>query len=884
MHPWHLAALAAAAGLATGVCAQTGFTNWESPHVSPITLTPSGQTMLAVNTADARLEIFSLATGAPVRTLSIGVGLDPVSVRARSETEAWVVNHISDSVSIVDLVTGRVKQTLLTGDEPSDVVFANGKAFVSLSQQNRVAVYDLGNLGAAPVLVTIQGEEPRALAVSADGSRVYVAIFESGNATGVVRVADVSNTAGPYGGVNPPPNSGTGFSPPRMAGQQAPRVSQIVRRNAAGQWMDDNNRNWSQFVTWNVLDNDVAMIDTATLGVSYAQGLMTTVAGIGVSPDGKVGVVGTEAKNEIRFEPNVKSIFVRAEIASFSPSTPGVKQVADLNPHLTYAVRTIPQAQRNQSVGDPRGIVFAGGGQAYVTGMGSNSVVVTNTSGARIAQIGVGEGPTGLVMNAAGTRVYVMNKFEGSISTIDTATNTEQGRVAFYDPTPGAIKAGRPMLYNTRLTSGLGQASCASCHVDAKTDSLAWDLGSPAGTSKAFNQLCQTPTCRAWHPMKGPMVSQSLQGIVGNEPLHWRGDRENVAAFGPAFVDLQGLDAVPSAAQLEQLTQFIQTITYQPNPIRQLDGTVPASLATSDGGTGNPAAGAVTFRTQVVVPGATCQTCHALPSGSNGRVDDPGGKPQPLKIAGLRGMYEKVGWSRTSQANTRLSGFNHDSEFDTMSALLNGSGFTFAGGAAGTTQKRDIEAFVMTMQNDTHAGVGQQLTLSGSATGGTLTRLNTLLSVAASGQAGLVVRGRVGGESRGYYYFGAARVQSDRAGEVMSETGLRALAGVGSELTYTLVPLGTQRRIGVDRDADGCLDMDEVDAGSDPADAGSVPCDPDVSDDGNADQADVDALIDAVAGGLALPGGRDPDFNRDGNVDQGDIDALLNRVAGGPCP
>jgi hypothetical protein len=60
-------------------------------------------------------------------------------------------------------------------------------------------------------------------------------------------------------------------------------------------------------------------------------------------------------------------------------------------------------------------------------------------------------------------------------------------------------------------------------------------------------------------------------------------------------------------------------------------------------------------------------------------------------------------------------------------------------------------------------------------------------------------------------------------------------------------------------------------------------CDPDVNQDGNADQGDVDYLINVVAGG-PNPSGIDPDFNQDGNIDQGDIDALINVIAGGSCP
>ena len=62
-----------------------------------------------------------------------------------------------------------------------------------------------------------------------------------------------------------------------------------------------------------------------------------------------------------------------------------------------------------------------------------------------------------------------------------------------------------------------------------------------------------------------------------------------------------------------------------------------------------------------------------------------------------------------------------------------------------------------------------------------------------------------------------------------------------------------------------------------------APCDPDVNQDGNADQGDIDYLINVIAGG-PNPSGTDPDFNQDGNADQGDVDALVNVVAGGACP
>jgi hypothetical protein len=60
-------------------------------------------------------------------------------------------------------------------------------------------------------------------------------------------------------------------------------------------------------------------------------------------------------------------------------------------------------------------------------------------------------------------------------------------------------------------------------------------------------------------------------------------------------------------------------------------------------------------------------------------------------------------------------------------------------------------------------------------------------------------------------------------------------------------------------------------------------CDPDMNQDGNADQDDVTYLINAIGGG-GNPNNIDLDFNQDGNADQDDVTALVNVVAGGACP
>ena len=87
------------------------------------------------------------------------------------------------------------------------------------------------------------------------------------------------------------------------------------------------------------------------------------------------------------------------------------------------------------------------------------------------------------------------------------------------------------------------------------------------------------------------------------------------------------------------------------------------------------------------------------------------------------------------------------------------------------------------------------------------------------------MKGIVDGDARGALYVGGNNFHTDRASEPpLSTAALRALAATaGQEQTFTCVPPGDGPRIGIDRDEDGVLDADELDAGTSPTDATSVP-------------------------------------------------------------
>ncbi|HKG21396.1 MAG TPA: hypothetical protein VKC34_05815, partial [Blastocatellia bacterium] len=75
------------------------YVNFEGSQTSPVRISQDGTRLFAVNTPDARLTVFDLLQAAgPSLIAEIPVGIEPVSVNARTNDEAWVVNQVSDSI------------------------------------------------------------------------------------------------------------------------------------------------------------------------------------------------------------------------------------------------------------------------------------------------------------------------------------------------------------------------------------------------------------------------------------------------------------------------------------------------------------------------------------------------------------------------------------------------------------------------------------------------------------------------------------------------------------------------------------------------------------------------------------------------------------------
>jgi hypothetical protein len=444
-----------------------------------------------------------------------------------------------------------------------------------------------------------------------------------------------------------------------------------------------------------------------------------------------------------------------------------------------------------------------------------------------------------------------------------------------YNPEPPSVVAGRPFLYDARRSSSHGDSSCGSCHIFGDLDSTVWDLGDPDGTvlnnpgpfipvPPEFGNDPMFGVPVDLHPMKGPMATQSLRGMANHGPMHWRGDRTggndepnaqpnsgafNEAAafkkFNPAFVGLLGRSAQLSEAELQQFTDFILQITYPPNPVRNLDNSLtPAQQAGQDFFFGTP-----------IVPHGTCESCHRLDPQANpgegafaGFFGTDGStsfalEPQAFKTPHLRNMYQKVGMFGAAFTTFSVGpdpfmgeqirgvGFNHDGTFPTLFRFVSQFDQSPANPLGipvtpeGEQHKRDMEQYMLAFDTNLAPIVGQQVTLTAHNSPAAAPRIHLLKSRAEAGECELVAKGRVWQVEAGFLYMGGGRFKSDRqAAPSVPDEALRAAVVAGDGvLTYTCAPLGSGRRIGIDRDLDGALDGDERAAGSNPADASSLP-------------------------------------------------------------
>src|SRR5205807_2374626 len=242
-------------------------------------------------------------------------------------------------------------------------------AFVCVSGTSEVKVFDPASPSTTPQVIAIRAKQPRALTRDSSGAQVFVSVFESGNQTTVVPAAQVTANGGP-----PPPAPTMSSSLPA-----APNVGLIVKWNGSA-WADETgNTKWNSVIPYTLSDTDIAVIDAHGLNPSVS----TLVRGVGThignavfdASANRLLVANDEARNLVRFEPNVRGHFLnsRVSVISFGGGAPSIV-ASDLNSHINYSNPAGSDAERAISLALPADIARAADGTFYVAATSSAKV------------------------------------------------------------------------------------------------------------------------------------------------------------------------------------------------------------------------------------------------------------------------------------------------------------------------------------------------------------------------------------------------------------------------------------------------------------------------------------------------------------------------------
>jgi hypothetical protein len=382
-------------------------------------------------------------------------------------------------------------------------------------------------------------------------------------------------------------------------------------------------------------------------------------------------------------------------------------------------------------------------------------------------------------------------------------------------PEPLNVKRGRDFFLSTRHSNNFS-SSCVMCHLDGDFDGLAWDLGNP----EAFDMMPGPNGVPGLpnHPVKGPMVTQSLKGLKNHEPFHWRGDKPQFVDFDEAFDGLLG-GSILSPQKMSLFDDYMKSVVYPPNPFYRRDNK-PVNSRINDG--------FVRFNSN------SCQGCHQ--SEHDGAHRLPGANvdtgtdltflaSQSLEFTQLRGLYRKF-------HQERFSGFGilHDGRVgmgslnDPFATLAMGSflGGISLDGCPGNLPENTavvLSHFMRAFPSNVMNSVGWQTVLSGDGDADHQDFIRqtafAMMSrhVQPKSECDVILRGEIGDVARSFLFAPIQSMPSDagtlvlisESGESLTLDQLILSLASGDRMVLQTTPPGSGRRIAIDIDNDGCL-------------------------------------------------------------------------------
>jgi YVTN family beta-propeller protein len=343
-------------------------------------------TYVANNKVPGTVSVVDPSSNTVLKTILVGGGHPTRLASSPDGTRVYVNNREGDFVSVIDTESNTVLASVPVGKEPefSTITPDGSELYVSNNDENTVSVIETaGNTILATIPVS---DNPRFINATLDGKYVYVGGRDS-NKVDVIEVASHSVIKSIQVGSYP---TGMVLSP------DGSRIYICV-------WGDDA----------------LATIDLATQSLIATTPVGNSPVNLNISPDGtKVFVVnhddGTVSIVDVtQLEANNNTATTNNNLLCSLLKICDQDQDADSS-HPVLATLAVGPT--------PWEIVVSPDSQkAYISPSNSNSTVIIDVPTLSVSNtIPVGTGPYWTVLDSLGTRAFVANPPEGTVSIIDT--------------------------------------------------------------------------------------------------------------------------------------------------------------------------------------------------------------------------------------------------------------------------------------------------------------------------------------------------------------------------------------------------------------------------------------------------------------------------------
>ena len=509
-------------------------------------------------------------------------------------TELWVVNPDANSVSVLSLASNTVTKVseIAVGSQPRTLAFSRdgGRVFVACQGVNELWVLNAAARGVAGRIVV--GHQPYGVVISPGDGTILV----SNQGDGTVSVVSSALVVKKILRVAETPRS----LAVTADGSRA-YVTHFLTRGEAGAVTEVD------LAGLRVLRTNTLVLDTSPDTTSSGGGFPNLLGALTIDPAGRAAWFGGLKANTGR------GLFVNGELPRPENTVRGFFGKVNLATATEERERRI-DANDSDSVS---AIAFSPNGRwAFVTHQGAGMLSVYDLSAATLinpgdgntvtftARIDLGHAPQGIVVSSDGRRGYVANYLSRNVQVLDFSNPRLPAVLSTVpvtnEPLPPSIASGKRLFYRSREPrhSFANYIACASCHADGSGhDGRTWDF------TNRGEGLRNTTDLRG-------------RGGMAHGPVHWSGNFDEIQDFENDIVRFFGgtglaQDGQPPnsplgaanagrSADLDDLAAYVSSLTEPArSPFRKADGTL----------TEVAQRGKALF----LSPGLQCASCHVPP-------------------------------------------------------------------------------------------------------------------------------------------------------------------------------------------------------------------------------------------------------------------------------